>query len=110
MAPEGQSSGWRPLWRAFLKLPWRQRLNLPWRLLRDPRVPRPAKAVLPALLVYLAMPIDLVPDFIPVLGQLDDLLVLALGAWLFLRLCPREVLAEHLSGPGASASARSHGS
>lgn len=104
MTEQVANGGWRPLWKAFLKLPWRRRLALPWRLLRDPRVPLPAKAIVPLVFFYLAMPIDLVPDFIPVLGQLDDLLVMALGAWLFLRLCPYEVLAGHLAGPGAPAS------
>jgi uncharacterized membrane protein YkvA (DUF1232 family) len=41
------------------------------------------------------MPIDLIPDFIPVLGQLDDLLILVLTAWLVARLIPAEVIAEH---------------
>jgi uncharacterized membrane protein YkvA (DUF1232 family) len=47
------------------------------RLLRDPRVPRRRKLLLAALIPYLAMPFDLVPDFIPVAGQLDDAIVVA---------------------------------
>ncbi len=47
--------------------------------LRDPRVPRRRKVVLALALAYLMMPIDLVPDFIPVVGQLDDAIVLALA-------------------------------
>ncbi len=82
--------------KALLKLPWRKRIALFWRLLRDSRVPIGAKAVLPALGLYLLMPLDLIPDFIPVLGYLDDLLVLLLGLWLFLRLCPRYLLDEHI--------------
>jgi uncharacterized membrane protein YkvA (DUF1232 family) len=96
MAPGEARTSWRALWRALLKLSWRRRLALPWRLLRDPRVPPLAKAIVPLVLLYLVLPLDIIPDFIPVLGQLDDLLVTALGVWLLLRLCPREVLAEHL--------------
>jgi uncharacterized membrane protein YkvA (DUF1232 family) len=48
------------------------------RLVADPVLPRPAKLALAAALIYLASPIDLIPDFIPVVGYLDDLLVAAL--------------------------------
>src|SRR6185436_17787839 len=48
------------------------------RLSRDPRVPRHRKLLLVALVGYLALPIDLVPDFIPVAGQLDDAIIVAL--------------------------------
>ncbi len=82
--------------RAVLRLPWRKRPALFWRLLRDARVPLPAKLVLPGVGLYLAMPLDPIPDFIPVIGYLDDLLVVMLGLWLFLRLCPPEVFAEHI--------------
>ena len=79
---------------------WRRRataqLRLIWRLLRDARVPLPAKLVLPALLLYLLLPLDIIPDFIPVLGQLDDVLVAALTMKLFVRLCPRDIVQEHL--------------
>ena len=82
--------------RAMLKLPWRSRISLFWRLLRDARVPLGAKLLLPGLGLYLLSPLDIIPDFIPVVGYLDDLLVLLLGLWLFLRLCPRELFHEHL--------------
>lgn len=79
-----------------LLLPWRQKLRLPFRLLTDSRVPLLAKLIVPGLLLYLAMPFDLIPDFIPVLGQLDDLLVAALALGLFVRLCPVVIVEEHL--------------
>jgi hypothetical protein len=41
-----------------------------------------------ALLVYLAMPLDIIPDFIPVIGQLDDVLIAGVAVWWFLRSCP----------------------
>jgi len=53
-------------------------LRLIAKLLGDPLLPRAAKIVLAAAMVYLASPIDLIPDFIPLLGYLDDLLVAAL--------------------------------
>ncbi|MBI4498296.1 MAG: DUF1232 domain-containing protein [Chloroflexi bacterium] len=72
-----------------------KRLRLFWRLFRDRRVPWYAKALLPLMVFYLAKPLDPIPDVIPFLGQLDDVVVLAVGGWLFLRLCPPEVVREH---------------
>ena len=71
-------------------------------LLRDPRVPRRRKLLLAALLAYLAMPIDLVPDFIPVAGQLDDAIVVALVLRAVLRSAGPELLCEHWRGPQRS--------
>ena len=64
------------------------------RLLGDPRVPRRAKVALCLLIPYLASPIDLVPDFIPVLGQLDDALLVALVLRYVVRRAGREVIEE----------------
>lgn len=61
---------------------------------RDPRVPWHAKAVAAVVAAYALSPIDLIPDFIPILGYLDDLLVVAGGVWLVRRLIPPDVLAE----------------
>ncbi|GMA17416.1 DUF1232 domain-containing protein [Deinococcus metallilatus] len=61
---------------------------------RDPRTPWPARALALLVLAYALSPIDLIPDFIPVLGQLDDLLLVPAGLWLALRLIPAEVLAD----------------
>ncbi len=61
---------------------------------RDPRVPWPAKAVAVCVAAYALSPIDLIPDFVPVLGQLDELVVLPLGVMLAVRLVPPEVMAE----------------
>jgi uncharacterized membrane protein YkvA (DUF1232 family) len=72
------------------------------RLLGDPRVPRRRKVVLGLLVAYLAMPIDLVPDFIPVAGQLDDLLVAALALRYALRGATAGLLREHWPGPASS--------
>ncbi len=63
-------------------------------LLRDERTPRSAKITLGLAVGYLLLPIDLIPDAIPVLGQLDDLLIVPGLVWLSLRLIPPELVAE----------------
>ena len=68
------------------------------RLLRDPRVPSSRKAALFFLAGYLALPFDLIPDFIPVAGQLDDAIVAALVLRFVLRGGGPEVLAENWPG------------
>lgn len=60
----------------------------------DPRTPWTARLLAACVLAYALSPIDLVPDFIPVLGFLDDLLLVPLGLWLCLKLIPPEVMAE----------------
>ena len=71
------------------------------RLLADPRVPRRWKFWSAFALVYLAMPFDLVPDFIPVLGQLDDAILVALVLRGLLRSAGPLLLREHWPGPAA---------
>jgi uncharacterized membrane protein YkvA (DUF1232 family) len=71
-------------------------------LLADRRIPRRRKLVLLALAAYLAVPIDLVPDFIPVAGQLDDVLVAALALRYALRAGGPQLIREHWRGPEAS--------
>jgi uncharacterized membrane protein YkvA (DUF1232 family) len=63
--------------------------------MRDPRVPWYAKALGAFIVAYALSPIDLIPDFVPVIGYLDDLVLVPLGLLLMLRLIPAEVLAEH---------------
>lgn len=63
-----------------------------WFCTRHPRTPALAKITAAAVVAYAFSPIDLVPDFIPVLGLLDDLILLPAGIWLVLKLVPREVL------------------
>ena len=72
------------------------------RLLGDPRVPRRHKLLLGALIGYLAFPFDLVPDFIPVAGYLDDALLVALTLRAVLRGTGSELLREHWPGPDSS--------
>ena len=65
-----------------------------WLAARDPRVPWAAKLVAASVAAYALSPIDLIPDFIPVLGYLDDLLLVSAGIWLAARLIPGPLLAE----------------
>lgn len=69
------------------------------RLARDRRIPARRRLVLGLLVLYLVSPIDLVPDFIPVAGQLDDAIVAALALRLVLRSGGPELLREHWPGP-----------
>ncbi len=62
---------------------------------RDPRVPWLAKALAVCVAAYALSPIDLIPDFIPVLGYLDDLILVPLGIMLVIRLIPPGIMAEH---------------
>ncbi|HET6351576.1 MAG TPA: YkvA family protein [Coriobacteriia bacterium] len=61
---------------------------------RDPRTPKVARVIGGAAVAYALSPIDLIPDFIPVLGYLDDVLIVPLGLWLALRMIPAEVLQD----------------
>lgn len=70
--------------------------RLVWALARDPRVPLQQKLVLGAIAGYLVFPIDIIPDFFPVIGQLDDLGVLIFGLDFFIRNAPKDVVEEHM--------------
>jgi uncharacterized membrane protein YkvA (DUF1232 family) len=89
------SGRWRYLRLARLvwKLPTYVRMV--WGIIRDPRTPLPLKALLGAGLAYVVVPIDLVPDAIPILGQADDLTVLLLVLDMFIANAPGEVRREH---------------
>lgn len=85
-------------WRQWaLKARLWQGLTALWFLVRDARTPRASKAVAWLVLAYALSPIDLIPDFIPVLGLLDDLLLLPLGLMLVVRLAPSWLWQEMLS-------------
>ena len=66
--------------------------RLYWRLFRDRRVSILPKALLVLTLVYVVSPLDVIPDFIPGIGEMDDVVVVLSGLWLFVRLCPPEVV------------------
>jgi uncharacterized membrane protein YkvA (DUF1232 family) len=65
-----------------------------WIAARDPRVPWPVKVLAAAVAAYALSPIDLIPDFIPVIGYLDDLLIVPAGILLVVRLIPPVLMAE----------------
>lgn len=65
-----------------------------WIAARDPRVPWYAKAVAVVVAAYALSPVDLIPDFIPVLGYLDDVLILPAGIWVTVRMIPAELMVE----------------
>lgn len=81
--------------------------QLAWRLMQDDRVPTFLKVAIPLVVAaYFLFPVDLIPDFIPGLGQLDDLGVILLGISLFINLAPRDVVIEHRVGMGLEAGPR----
>ncbi|MDP8924313.1 MAG: DUF1232 domain-containing protein [Chloroflexota bacterium] len=69
--------------------------RLALRLARDSRVPMAAKLVLGGSLLYLVSPIDVVPDWLPIAGQADDIMILLAGLNLFIKACPRWLVDEH---------------
>ncbi|MFN0263512.1 YkvA family protein [Tepidamorphus sp. 3E244] len=71
---------------------------------RDPRTPWCARALGIAVAAYALSPIDLIPDFIPVIGLLDDLIIVPLGIWLAVRMIPPHVLEEHRRAADAALS------
>lgn len=87
------------MWSLLQKLrPWAKRLRTDilsiYYAARDPRTPWALRLLALAVAAYALSPIDLIPDFIPVLGYLDDLLLVPLGLWLVLRLLPPPVLTD----------------
>ncbi len=78
-------------------LSWRERLDLAMGLMRDPRLPLGIRLLIPAVVLYLVLPLDIIPDFIPFIGALDDVLIVLLALRLILRSMPEDVLDEHLS-------------
>jgi uncharacterized membrane protein YkvA (DUF1232 family) len=79
--------------------------QLAWHLLIDRRVGLLLKLIIPGLLLgYMIFPVDLLPDFIPVLGQLDDLAILALGIKLFIELSPKDIVREYRGDANSTSS------
>ncbi len=70
--------------------------RLYWRLFCDRRVSVLPKALLVLTFAYFVWPLDVIPDFIPVLGELDDMGIVMLGLWTFIRLCPPEVVRQRV--------------
>jgi uncharacterized membrane protein YkvA (DUF1232 family) len=101
MSTTGTESTRSPRARAFeflVHLP--NLVRLYWRLVRDPRVSMWPKALLVGALVYVVLPFDLIPDALPLIGQIDDLVIVAIAAQWFIRWCPVEVVREHAAAIG----------
>lgn len=67
-----------------------------WLAIRDPRTPWYARLWGWLIAAYALSPIDLIPDFVPFIGMIDDLLILPAGIWVFVKLVPHDLFAEHL--------------
>ncbi len=92
--------GW-PAWTQTLRVSLRQRAQrfkaeayALYLAARDPRTPWYARLLVAGIVAYVLSPIDLIPDFVPILGYLDDLILVPLGIVLALRLIPRHVFEE----------------
>lgn len=81
-------------------------VRLYWRLFWDGRVPILPKALLVLACLYVVSPLDVIPDFVPVIGEADDVVVLLAGLWLFVRLCPPHVVRETVHDIATRARAR----
>ncbi|CAN5213887.1 hypothetical protein BH20ACT22_BH20ACT22_12490 [soil metagenome] len=93
--PEGQAGIGR-LKELWMFLP--QLLKLMYELLRDPRVPSRNKAIVAVVAGYLLLPFDIIPDFIPFIGQADDLVLVAFALDQILNRVPEEIVLEHWEG------------
>ena len=69
------------------------------RLMLDRRVPLGLKLIIPAALVYLILPRDIIPDMLPALGRIDDILVLLFSLALFLGMAPKDVVRDNIRNP-----------
>lgn len=92
----------RALLKRFSDLEFGSKFRLARGLIMDGRIPLVARLVLPLLVLYMASPIDVIPDFIPVIGWLDDVFLLVIGLNILLRLTPRAVLEEQLGAVEAA--------
>jgi uncharacterized membrane protein YkvA (DUF1232 family) len=73
-----------------------------YRAARDPRVPWYAKALAICVACYALSPIDLIPDFVPILGYVDDVIIVPLGILIVVKLIPPEIMAEHRASAAAA--------
>ena len=89
----GPSCGIADRWRAKAKR-LKGEIYALYMAYKDPRVPWYAKAFIACIVGYALSPVDLIPDFIPVLGYLDDIVLLPIGIWVALKMIPPAVLAE----------------
>ena len=70
-------------------------IRLVWKLLTDSRVPFWIRIALPLALIYVISPIDILPDFIPIMGRVDDMIAIVAGIMILLKLAPKKVVNQH---------------
>ena len=70
-------------------------IRLIWKLLTDSRVPFWIRIALPLSLIYVISPIDILPDFIPIMGRVDDIIAIVAGIMILLKLVPKKVVNQH---------------
>jgi uncharacterized membrane protein YkvA (DUF1232 family) len=92
-----QRSDEKKLAKRVAKLPFLDKISLAGALFRDRRIGVAPRLIALGLVLYLAMPLDIIPDFIPVIGYFDDILIVLVGAGLLLRSIPRYIIEEHVS-------------
>jgi uncharacterized membrane protein YkvA (DUF1232 family) len=92
-----QRSDEKKLAKRIAKLAFLDKISLAGSLFRDDRIPIAPRIIALALVLYIASPIDLLPDFIPVVGYFDDILIVMVGAGLLLRSIPGDILESHVS-------------
>jgi uncharacterized membrane protein YkvA (DUF1232 family) len=92
-----QRSDEKKLAKRIAKLPFLDKISLAGSLFRDERIPIALRMIALALVLYITSPIDLLPDFIPVIGYFDDILIVIVGAGLLLRSIPGHILEEHVT-------------
>jgi uncharacterized membrane protein YkvA (DUF1232 family) len=83
------------LWRFLPHLP--NFVRLFWRLFWDRRVPIYLKGMVVVAVLYVLSPLDILPDYLPLIGQIDDLSLLLLAGYYFIRWSPTRVVAEHVA-------------
>lgn len=92
----------REPYKSFLALRTRNKLRFFRAVLKDPRIPLYVKAIPVVTVLYLLSPIDIVPDFIPILGYLDDVGIVMLALSMVISLSPRPVIDELLRDAGSA--------
>ena len=85
------------LGKRIAKLAFFDKIALASALFRDRRIGISPRLIALGLVIYLAMPLDIIPDFVPVLGYLDDVLIAVIGAGLLLRSIPQHIIEEHVT-------------
>jgi len=94
----GHPLAMRGMWMKEAALALPNLVKLVYRLMRDTRIPLKSKAILGAILGYMVVPIDVVPDFIPVVGQADDVLLLSYGIRHIIEVAGTDIVLEHWDG------------